>query len=114
MINLLNFLLYTCIYTSSGIFFSFFCYELERERLEKERASKRPLSIKNVDMNIADNCKAHHTDKFELTQLPEDKRELVIRRGQEFSLILKLDQEYDKAKHDLVLHFTTGIFMIDN
>lgn len=65
-------------------------------------------------MNIADNCKAHHTDKFELTQLPEDKRELVIRRGQEFSLILKLDQEYDKAKNDLVLHFTTGIFMLDN
>lgn len=80
----------------------------ERERLEKERASKRPLSIKDVDMNILDNCKAHHTDKFELTHLPEDKRELVVRRGQEFSLILKLDQEYDKAKHDLVLHFTTG------
>lgn len=103
------------MYTSSSIFLSFFCYELiERERLEKERASKRPLSIKDVDMNIPDNCKAHHTDKFELTHLPEDKRELVVRRGQEFSLILKLDQEYVKAKHDLVLHFTTGILMLDN
>nr|XP_022335793.1 uncharacterized protein LOC111132291 [Crassostrea virginica] len=80
----------------------------ERERLERERASKRPLNIKDVDLNIPDNCKAHRTDRFELTQLPEDKRELVVRRGQEFSLTLRLDQEYDKTKHDLELHFTTG------
>ena len=76
--------------------------------MERERASERPLNIKDVDLNIPDNCKAHRTDRFELTQLPEDKRELVVRRGQEFSLTLRLDQEYDKTKQDLELHFTTG------
>lgn len=54
------------MYISSSIFLLFFCYELiECERLEKERVSKRFLSIKDVDMNIFDNCKVYYIDKFE-------------------------------------------------
>lgn len=54
------------MYISSSIFLLFFCYELiECERLEKERVSKIFLSIKDVDMNIFDNCKVYYIDKFE-------------------------------------------------
>jgi hypothetical protein len=81
---------------------------LELERLEREMAKKRPLSVKDIDLNILKNSQAHHTDKYELTQLTEDKRELVVRRGQEFEIILILDQEYDKGRHDLALNFKTG------
>lgn len=66
MLNFFEFLLYISMYISSSIFLLFFCYELiERERLEKERVSKRFLSIKDVDMNIFDNCKVYYIDKFE-------------------------------------------------
>lgn len=70
------------MYISSSIFLLFFCYELiECERLEKERVSKRFLSIKDVDMNIFDNCKVYYIDKFEFIYFFEDKREFVVRRG---------------------------------
>lgn len=70
------------MYISSSIFLLFFCYELiECERLEKERVSKRFLSIKDVDMNILDNCKVYYIDKFEFIYFFEDKREFVVRRG---------------------------------
>lgn len=76
--------------------------------MERERAKKRPLSIKDIDLNIVKNSEAHHTNKYEITQFLGDNSELVVRRGQEFNITLILDQEYDKARHDLALNFKTG------
>ena len=89
------------------ILFSYFCLIVDKEEVNK------CLKVLSVDFNISLNTKEHHTDKFACTEERERngkkmQPELVIRRGQPFTLDITFDQEYDKKQHDLEFTFTTG------
>lgn len=67
------------------------------------------INVTNVDLDIHNNTREHHTDEFEITDMLDgDMREfLVIRRGQKFNMNIEFDREFNKEKDDLrlVLHF---------
>ena len=54
-----------------------------------------------VDVNIRANMKAHHTDQYDVS-------DLILRRGQQFQLTIRLDQPFDVKKDILQLQFVTG------
>lgn len=68
------------------------------------------IDVINVDLNIPKNTEEHHTDQFEITdKLDGDNREnLVIRRGQKFTIKIEFNREYYKDKDDLRLVFQFG------
>lgn len=63
------------------------------------------LTIKSVDIKIAENAKAHHTDKFDLVKREKDPR-LVIRRGQGFFISITLSRNYDSNRDAISFIFT--------
>ena len=86
------------------------CFISAREKAEKEareRNTKRPLTVKDVDLHIKDNSERHHTDKYELTTL-EKGAELVVRRGEGFVITVEFDRPYNIKHHDLELEFQIG------
>ena len=54
-----------------------------------------------VDLNRKANRKAHHTDEY-------DVADLILRRGQDFVITIRLDQPFDAKRDILTLQFVTG------
>ncbi|XP_046566210.1 annulin-like [Haliotis rubra] len=62
------------------------------------------LHVTNLDLNISENTKQHHTDMYECTEVRGHKEsELVVRRGQPFLLTITFDRPYDIDKNDITL-----------
>ncbi|XP_074644521.1 coagulation factor XIII A chain-like [Tubulanus polymorphus] len=55
----------------------------------------------HVDLHVAENRTAHHTSEYELENL-------IIRRGQSFSLTTTFDRDFDKTKDKVILQFVTS------
>ncbi|XP_033749220.1 uncharacterized protein LOC117333912 [Pecten maximus] len=71
------------------------------------------LHVTGVNFNFHDDCKAHHTDKYSLTEQQSGKDQfLVLRRGQPFQITLNFDQPYDQQQHELELIFETGTYPV--
>ncbi|XP_067652851.1 annulin-like isoform X2 [Haliotis asinina] len=72
------------------------------------------LHVKSVDLHIDDNGLNHNTDMYACTSERKGKdgaikpAELVIRRGQEFTLTVTFDRPYDVKKNDIRLTFNLG------
>ncbi|XP_071092231.1 annulin-like isoform X1 [Haliotis cracherodii] len=72
------------------------------------------LHVKGVDLHIEDNGRNHVTDMYECTSARTARdgtrkpAELVIRRGQEFTLTINFDRPYDVKKNDISLTFNLG------
>lgn len=75
---------------------------------------RRILQVKGVDLHIADNVKAHHTDKYEQTEDrktdegKDEKAELVVRRAQAFDLTLTFDRPFQADGDNVQLVFQIG------
>ncbi|XP_063239972.1 annulin [Bacillus rossius redtenbacheri] len=63
-----------------------------------EGQAQEVVSVKEVDLCLADNGPAHHTEQFELMERDKDPR-LVVRRGQPFLVRITLSRPYDD-RHD--------------
>ncbi|XP_046549070.1 protein-glutamine gamma-glutamyltransferase K-like isoform X1 [Haliotis rubra] len=62
------------------------------------------LHVTNLDLNIAENTKQHHTDMYECTEVRgREEAELVVRRGQPFLITITFDRPYDIDKNDITL-----------
>jgi hypothetical protein len=70
------------------------------------------LKVAAVDLKLAQNCAAHHTDDYELCdpqgEIDEEsgkprEQGVVLRRGQDIELNVKFDRAYDVDKDDLKL-----------
>ena len=57
--------------------------------------------VRTIDWMIKENKTEHRTDQY-------DNKRLILRRGKEFKLKLKLDKEFDPEKHSIVFTFYTG------
>ncbi|GFR69281.1 hemocyte protein-glutamine gamma-glutamyltransferase-like [Elysia marginata] len=66
------------------------------------------LAVKEVDLMVKENGQAHHTDRYEISQPDQRPPQLVIRRGQPFSISIDFTKEYDPEKDDLKLVFEAG------
>ncbi|XP_046549199.1 coagulation factor XIII A chain-like [Haliotis rubra] len=84
---------------------------------DKERVDERSeitgddlaskLHVTNLDLNISENTKQHHTDMYECTEVRGHKgAELVVRRGQTFFITITFDRPYDIARNDITLLFS--------
>ncbi|XP_021352746.1 hemocyte protein-glutamine gamma-glutamyltransferase-like isoform X2 [Mizuhopecten yessoensis] len=74
-----------------------------------EEDVKDIFQVTEVQFNIDDDCKAHRTDKYSLTEeRPGQDQFLIVRRGQPFQMRLTCDQPYDQQTHELKLIFETG------
>uniref|UniRef100_A0A0B7AU70 protein-glutamine gamma-glutamyltransferase n=1 Tax=Arion vulgaris TaxID=1028688 RepID=A0A0B7AU70_9EUPU len=69
---------------------------------------KKVLAVKTVDFDIASNTKDHHTNKFAIVSLSSANPQLVVRRGQPFSIEVEFTRPYDRFKDDLKLVFEAG------
>lgn len=63
------------------------------------------LAVKDFDLRTAENGSLHHTSQYELMERKEDPR-LVVRRGQEFTIVLNTNKAMDKEKDKISLVFT--------
>ncbi|KAK6185333.1 hypothetical protein SNE40_007590 [Patella caerulea] len=71
------------------------------------------ITVKNIDLNIEENVRQHHTDKFENTMEKDCagktvEPQLVIRRAAEFKITIEFDRPYNKKQDDLTFIFKTG------
>ncbi|KAK3769509.1 hypothetical protein RRG08_027078 [Elysia crispata] len=66
------------------------------------------LAVKHVDLMVAENSLAHHTDRYEISQPDQKPSQLVIRRGQPFSITIDFTKEYNPEADDLKLVFEAG------
>ncbi|XP_046364579.2 protein-glutamine gamma-glutamyltransferase E-like isoform X1 [Haliotis rufescens] len=65
------------------------------------------LHVTNLDLNISENTKQHHTDMYECTEVRGQKEaELVVRRGQTFLITITFNRPYDIDKNDITLLFS--------
>lgn len=60
----------------------------------------------NVDPMIVENGKAHRTSKYEIMNRVGVEARLVVRRGQEFFINLRLSRDYDPKYDGISLVFT--------
>lgn len=60
------------------------------------------LNVESVDLFKENNCKAHHTDEYE-------QDDLIVRRGQPFSLKMKFDRNINKNQDIIVIKFAYGM-----
>ncbi|XP_073686810.1 coagulation factor XIII A chain-like [Garra rufa] len=60
-----------------------------------------PLSVKGVDMRAIDNKKAHNTSKYNNTSL-------IVRRNQEFIIIIRFDRPFSKQVDNVQIEFLIG------
>lgn len=67
---------------------------------------KEYLAVKSFDLAIAKNSTEHHAAEYELVERAEPR--LVVRRGQEFTIILQTNRLYDAEKDKLSLVFTVA------
>eukprot|EP00116_Pleurobrachia_bachei_P012915 sb/3473177/ len=59
------------------------------------------LWLGSLDWNARVTKGLHHTEQY-------DNKQLIVRRGQEFSMKIKFDREFDEVKHSFTLSFYTG------
>ena len=59
------------------------------------------LRVRGLDLHIAENRKAHHTNEYE-------HECLIVRRGQQFKASLTFDREYNEAQDTVIVQFSTG------
>jgi len=59
------------------------------------------LWVQTIDWMIKENKANHFTDQY-------DNKRLILRRGKEFTMKLKLDKEFDPERHSIILTFYTG------
>ena len=59
------------------------------------------LWLASVDWSARANKEQHHTEQYE-------NKQLIVRRGKEFSMKIRFDREFDESKHSFVLSFYTG------
>jgi len=66
----------------------------------------------NVNYNARRNSHAHHTNEFDITDgTVYDVREfLVVRRGQEFDVIVAFSRPFDPGHDDIKFRFELGMF----
>ncbi|ESO95006.1 hypothetical protein LOTGIDRAFT_188829 [Lottia gigantea] len=86
--------------------------------IEEELTSA--IKVKNIELNIQENTKKHHTSKYDCTREDRKERgeedgkkipaELVVRRGDEFTLTVTFDKPYDRENDNLSFIFKTGEF----
>ncbi|CAG5134108.1 unnamed protein product [Candidula unifasciata] len=69
---------------------------------------QKVLTVKDIDFKIPFNSKAHHTNKFAVSRANQPNPQLVVRRGQPFSVKVKFSRPYDQRKDDLKLVFEAG------
>ena len=72
---------------------------------------QEPIRIKSLDFNFDANTREHNTDEYEITQddfTRKAPRQLVIRRGQSFTLDLNLDRNYKKKTDEITLLMEIG------
>ena len=67
---------------------------------------ERPLNVTSVDILVGENGRAHHTYYYELMERPLPN--LVIRRGQPFNLLLKLNRNFNPDTDALSFIFTVS------
>lgn len=67
-----------------------------------------------VDLLVAPNARAHHTDLYEVTQggrleggVPQPPR-LVVRRGEPFDVAITFDRAFEEKRDDIKLVFEVG------
>ena len=87
-------------------------------RVYEQRASAEEMTnnlhVENVDLHIDRKTFEHHTDKFVCTKHRPDPDasdntldpELIVRRGQPFTVTLTLSENFDRGKHDIQLSFS--------
>nr|CAD7601167.1 unnamed protein product [Timema genevievae] len=63
------------------------------------------VSVKEVDLCLAENGPPHHTEKYELMEREKDPR-LVVRRGQQFVMRITLSRGYNPEKDAVSFIFT--------
>lgn len=79
------------------------------EETPREEATVKPLKVKGVDLKIDENTSDHHTDVYEVTKARDDgEQQLVVRRGDEFQVAIKLDRNYSKETDHLRVILDVG------
>ena len=59
------------------------------------------LKAEGIDLHITDNRVEHHTDEYE-------HEDLIVRRGQQFTLTINFNRAYSDREDTVVLQFVTG------
>ncbi len=59
------------------------------------------LLIKDIELHKDENRRAHHTDKYEHSNL-------IVRRGQSFDVTLTFNRAYEAFKDTIILQFVVG------
>ncbi|XP_012938089.1 hemocyte protein-glutamine gamma-glutamyltransferase [Aplysia californica] len=66
------------------------------------------LTVRNVDLNVPANTKAHRTDEYDICGQHQRRPKLVVRRGQPFNIDLDFSKPYDSKTDDLRIVFEAG------
>ena len=66
--------------------------------------------VEEVDLNIKENTKEHHTNKYMCTKRKVNPS-LVIRRGQPFTMTIKCDRDYNEEQNEISFYFKTGTYI---
>ncbi|XP_071813350.1 protein-glutamine gamma-glutamyltransferase K-like isoform X2 [Apostichopus japonicus] len=68
---------------------------------EPPPSTPKQLQVDSVDLKLTENRTAHFTAKYEVT-------DLILRRGQEFKIALKLNRPFKKGDDVISVEFRTG------
>ncbi|KAL3280569.1 hypothetical protein HHI36_003803 [Cryptolaemus montrouzieri] len=79
--------------------------EVDKTTLSEEPVKEDILIIRSIDPCIEENGSNHFTDKYDLMQRKIEPQ-LVVRRGQPFKIILRLNRKYDHEKDGISFIFT--------
>lgn len=86
----------------------------DKEEIASRDELSKTLYVESVDVNIPENTKNHRTDQYACiktrktkdgTELPP---ELVVRRGQAFTIKINFNQTFSREKHHTHLIMATG------
>ncbi|XP_070173443.1 hemocyte protein-glutamine gamma-glutamyltransferase-like [Littorina saxatilis] len=69
-------------------------------------ADKNVLHVQRAEFMVGHNTTQHHTDEYDITEAK--RRQLVVRRGQPFTVRIVFSRQYKKQKDDLRLVFEIG------
>lgn len=67
----------------------------------KDDEGPEKIWVQTIDWMIKENKISHRTEQY-------DNKRLILRRGKEFKITLKLDKEYNAKKHSISFTFYTG------
>lgn len=63
--------------------------------------SAEQLTTKDINLHKEENRRAHHTDKYEHSNL-------IVRRGQSFDITLTFNRAYEASRDTIILQFVVG------